>query len=307
MTQIFITGGTGFVGMHIIKLALKRGHKVTVLVRSEEKAKQILGDDKGLKFVKGNINDVDSMEIGMKGCEAVIHLVGIIYEIKKRGATFESVHIQGTLNVLEAMKRVGIKRLLHMSALGARPEANARYQKTKWAAEEAVKKSGLQWTVFRPTLIFGPEDDFINKFEKMTRILPFLPIIGNGKNRFQPIWIEDVANCYVQAIEDNATIKKAYGLAGPDVFTFEELMKLMLKVKNRRRLIIKMPKTLVIFNIKILEKILDPPPISMDQLIMLDDDNVCSTEMLCDLDKMLKTFKIEHRGVGVTIKDYLEN
>ncbi|NIR08986.1 MAG: sugar nucleotide-binding protein, partial [Candidatus Aminicenantes bacterium] len=89
--------------------------------------------------------------------------------------------------------------------LGARPNAKARYQKTKWAAEEAIRKSNLQWTVFRPTLIFGPEDDFINKFEKMTRYMPFLPVIGSGKTRFQPIWIEDVANCYVQAIENSNT------------------------------------------------------------------------------------------------------
>ncbi len=305
MSHIFITGGTGFVGRHIIKLALKRGHNLTVLVRSKEKASQIFGQNKDLKFIKGDINDVDSMERGMKGCDSVIHLVGIIYEIKKRGATFEAVHLQGTLNVLEAINRVGIKRLLHMSALGARPEAKARYQKTKWAAEEAVKKSGLQWTVFRPTLIFGPEDDFINKFEKMTRRLPFLPIIGSGRNNFQPVWIEDVANCYVQAIEDKKTIEKAYGLAGPDVFTFEELMKLLLRVTNRKRFIVKIPKTLAIFNTKILEKILDPPPISMDQLAMLDDDNVCSDEMLCNLDKTLKTFQIKHRGVEETIKEYI--
>jgi NADH dehydrogenase len=302
---VFITGGTGFVGRHIIKLALEQGHNVTALVRSEEKAKRVLGINRKLKFVKGDITEKGSLERGMKGCDTVIHLVGIIYENRKMVSTFEAVHIQGTLNVLEAIKKAGIKRLLHMSALGARPDATARYQKTKWAAEEAVKKSGLQWTIFRPTLIFGPEDDFINKFEKMTRRLPFLVIIGDGKTKFQPIWVEDVARCYVQAIEDNDTIGEAYGLAGPEVYTFEDLMKILFKVTGRKRLILKMPLWLAVFNTKILEKILDPPPISMDQLIMLRDDNVCRQEMLCDMKKMLSTFKVEHRRVERTIKEYL--
>ncbi len=305
MAHIFITGGTGFVGRHIIRLALKKGHQVTALIRSIEKARQVLGEESDLKFVKGDISDPESLQQGMKDCDAVIHLVGIIYEIRKKGAVFEAVHYQGTLNVLKAIEKTGIKRLLHMSALGARPNAKARYQKTKWAAEEAIRKSNLQWTVFRPTLIFGPEDDFINKFEKMTRYMPFLPVIGSGKTRFQPIWIEDVANCYVQAIENSNTIGEAYGLGGPEVFTFEDLMKLMLRVKNRKRLILKIPKKLAIFNTKILEKMMDPAPLSMDQLIMLDDDNICSKEMLCDLNKMLDTFKIEHRRVEETIREYL--
>jgi NADH dehydrogenase len=305
MTRVFITGGTGFVGRHIIKRALDEGYKIVALVRSEKKAGQVLGDRKELEFVSGSIADGTVMEKGMKSCDAVIHLVGIIYESRKKGATFEKVHFQGTLNVLDSVKKSGVKRYLHMSALGARPSGRARYQKSKWAAEEAVRKTSLDWTIFRPTVIFGPEDDFINRFEKMSRTLPFVPVVGDGKNKFQPIWVEDVASCYVNALDNPKTIGKAYGLAGPKIYTFEELIKTILKVKGRRRLIIKMPMKLARFNAKILEKILDPPPLSIDQLIMLEDDNVCSKEMLCDMKSMLDTFDFEHRRLEDVVKDYL--
>jgi NADH dehydrogenase len=304
MARVFVTGGTGFVGRHIIKKAVKDGHTIVALIRSEEKAREVFKDTPGVEFVKGDINKKNTMIEGMKGCDAVIHLVGIIYEIKKKKATFEKIHYGGTRNVLKAVEKAGVKCYLHMSALGARPMVKSRYYKTKWAAEKLVTQSGLDWTIFRPSVIFGPEDDFINKFARMAGKPPFVPIVGDGQNKFQPIWVEDVASCYVQALKDKKTIGKAYGLAGPEVFTFEEIIKIILRVLGKKRLILKMPISLAKFSVKILERLMDPPPLSTDQLIMLGDDNICSQKMLCK-PEMIKKFDIEHKRLEETIKDYL--
>ena len=131
-----------------------------------------------------------------------------------------AVNVEGTVNVLEAAKKAGVKRYLHMSALGTRPNARSRYHQTKWAAEEAVRKSGLAWTIFRPSMIYGPHDISINVLAKLLRRSPFVPIFGKGTARIQPISIENVAKCFVAAIKNDETIGKTYDLAGPEAFTW---------------------------------------------------------------------------------------
>lgn len=304
MVTISITGGTGYVGRSIIRTAVAHGHKVKAPVRSEEKAEKLFGELTDVEFAKGDISDSASLLDGMRGCDAVIHLVGIIVEMPRKGVTFEKIHYQGSMNVVDAAKEVGIKRFIHMSALGTRPSGISNYHRTKWAAEEYVRKSGLDYTIFRPSIIFGQEDAFINFFADIIRKSLFVPLIAGGKNRLQPVWVEDVAECFVQAVENEKTIGKAYGLVGPDVFTMSELMDVVLRVMGKRRIKLSLPMSLAKINASVLEKIMEAPPLTKDQLIMLQGDNVCTGEMLCDPAAM-RDFDLEMASVEEKIKEYL--
>src|SRR5205823_9932145 len=161
------------------------------------------------------------------GCDTVIHLVGIIREHKSRGITFDRIHRQGTVNVIDAAARAGARRFLHMSALGARPGARARYHQTKWAAEEAVRESPLAWTIFRPSVIYGPGDGFISLLAGMVRRLPVVPVIGDGRQRLQPVAVEQVAAGFARAVTVEASVKQAYAVAGPDAVSMVDLLTML--------------------------------------------------------------------------------
>src|SRR3989304_8264423 len=177
--MILITGSTGFVGRNIVKKAKEKGLKLKCLVRSPERARSVLGDN--IEFAQGDVLNSNSLDKAMEGVEAIIHLVGIIVETK--GASFENVHYHGTVNVVEAAKKAGVKRYLHMSALGTRADAESRYHKTKWQAEENVRNSGLDWTIFRPSVIFGSEDEFINMFIRMIKLSPIIQSLEEEKGK----------------------------------------------------------------------------------------------------------------------------
>lgn len=304
MAAIFITGGTGYVGRSIVRTAVAHGHKMRVLIRSQKKAEKVLGGLSGVEFIPGDTFNRASLVEGMKGCDTVIHLAGIIVELPRKGVTYEKIHRQGTVSAVDAAKETGIKRYVHMSALGTRPGARSMYHKTKWAAEEYLRKSGLDYTIFRPSIIFGKEDAFSNLFASIIRKSPFVPLIGGGKNKLQPIWVEDIAEFFVQAVERKETVGKAYGLGGPDIFTMSELMDMILKVMGRRRIKLNMPIPLASLNASIFEKILETPPLTKDQLIMLQEDNICSEETLCD-PALLTDFDIELKSVEEIISEYI--
>ena len=157
----------------------------------------------------------ETLERGMAGCDTVIHLVGIIREQPATHATFERVHVQGTVNVLESAAATGVRRYLHMSALGTRAEARSRYHRTKWAAEEAVRSSPIPWTIFRPSIIYGRGDEFVNMLAAMIRRYPVTPVIGDGLQRLQPIPVEHVAEGFARAVALDGTAKHVYPVGGP--------------------------------------------------------------------------------------------
>ncbi len=277
MERIFITGGTGFVGSHIINALYESGYETVALVRSIEKARK-KNIDKKAELVEGDILDTSSLKIGMKDCEAVIHLVGIIREIK--GATFEKIHYIGTKNVVEAAKSVGIERFLHMSALGTRKNARSRYHKTKYMAEEYVRASGLKYTIFRPSVIFGEGDEFINKLISLTK-LPIIPIIPSG--RLMPIYVKNVAEAFVKSLENEKSFYKTYELCGTCFYTIEEIIDLILKIKGAKRLKMRIPYSLVKILAKFLEKFPNQP-LNTDQVVMLSENNICrDNEFIHDL------------------------
>jgi len=175
--RVLITGATGFVGRAVCEAVVREGHSVRGMARGS-RSQALETPDAGMDWFRGSVLSPDDLRRALQGCDAVIHLVGIIGEIGDQ--TFERVHQEGTLRVVEAALSSGVRRMIHMSALGTRPAAVSRYHQTKWAAEEAVRGSGLDWTVFRPSVIYGPGDGFVNLFARMSRWSPVLPVIGRG-------------------------------------------------------------------------------------------------------------------------------
>jgi uncharacterized protein YbjT (DUF2867 family) len=274
--RVFITGGTGFVGRSIVKRALAEGHQVICLVRNRERAKEI--EALGVQCPVGDILDQASLIPAMRGSDAVMHLVGVITEIGK--ATFEAIHYQGTVNVVSASKEAGIKRYVHMSALGTRQNAVSRYHQTKWQAEEYVRTSGLDFTIFRPSIIFGRHDQFINTFIRLIRLSPIVPIVGAGTTRVQPIWVEDVAACFTQSLQKEQTIGKVYELGGPEPISLEGLIDILIQRMKKSRLKIHVPVSMMKINAAIMELILPRPPLTREMLTMLQEDNTCDAALI---------------------------
>ncbi len=221
--------------------------------------------------------DAASLEGAVDGMEAVIHLVGIISEAGE--STFENVHTRGTRNIVTATRQAGTRRFVHMSALGTRPNAASRYHQTKWAAEELVRHSGLDFTIFRPSLIYGPQDQFINLFARMIRRSPVVPVLGNPRARFQPVPVEAVAAAFAKSLGEPKSIGRTYDLCGPEALTLSEIVGQIMDVVQRRRLKLQVPPGLARCQAVFLEFVFrrllgKAPPLNRDQLIMLQEDNV---------------------------------
>jgi uncharacterized protein YbjT (DUF2867 family) len=273
--KVFVTGATGFVGQEIVRQLHQTGYPVRILVRNE-RAKETR-ERTGAEIHIGNILEADSLRGALKGIDAVIHLVGIISEVGE--STFENVHVRGTRNVVAAAQEQGVKRFIHMSALGTRLSAISRYHRTKWEAEEIVRRSGLEFTIFRPSLIFGPRDMFVNLFVKMIRFSPVVPILGRKDAKFQPVAIETVAGAFVKSLTEIRAVGQTFDLAGPETFTMLEIIDQILAAMKRRRLKVHVPAVISRIQAGFLEflfpKILrKAAPLNRDQLIMLQEDNV---------------------------------
>src|SRR5215470_2296490 len=231
--RIFVTGATGFVGRSVIHALRAEGYGVRCLVRRG--SERDLRGQEAIERVEGDVLARETLERGIAGCDTVIHLVGIIREQPASHATFERVHVQGTVNVLEAAAATGVRRYLHMSALGTRADARARYHRTKWAAEEAVRSSPIPWTIFRPSIIYGRGDEFVNMLAAMVRRYPVTPVIGNGQQRLQPIPVAHVAQGFVRALSVDASVKHTYDVGGPEPVTMVDLIDRVAAAMGRRR------------------------------------------------------------------------
>ena len=272
--KILVTGGSGFVGREVLRLLDATPHAVRVLAHQSTKLY-------GVEIRGGSVLDAASLDGAVAGIDAVIHLVGIISECGTN--TFENVHTSGTRNVLAAARAAGVRRFVHMSALGTRPDAVSRYHKTKWAAEEIVRQSGMDWTIFRPSIIYGRNDLFVNLFAGMSRFSPILPVIGLGESKLQPVPVEDVAACFVGSLIEPRSISQTLDLCGPEKLSFVQVLNIILSVTRRKRVKPHIPLGLARLQATLLEFVFPrflrkPPPLNRDQLIMLQEDNVGNPE-----------------------------
>jgi NADH dehydrogenase len=276
--MILVTGGTGFVGSHLIKRMRQENLPVRAVVRNPAKATGLL--DLGVEVVPGDVSDKASLERAVQGVERVVHLVGIIQEAP--GATFQSVHVDGTRNLVEEARKAGVRHFLFQSALGTRANAESKYHRTKWEAEELVRGSGIPSTVLRPSLIYGPGDQFTIRLSEMIRLSPVLPIIGSGSSRVQPIFINDVVACIVKAVTSEAYLNELYELGGPEQLTYEEVTRAIAAVLGVSRPALHLPLLFMRPLARVMETILPKAPITLDQLIMLQEDTVCSMKDIRD-------------------------
>jgi uncharacterized protein YbjT (DUF2867 family) len=276
--KVFVTGATGFVGEEILRQLHAAGHGIRMLAR-HPRSKSVQEDAArhGAEVHAGDVVDAPSLAGALEGIEAVIHLVGIISEVGTN--TFEKVHTRGTENMVTAAQQAGVKRFVQMSALGTRPNAVARYHRSKWAAEELVRRSGLDWTIFRPSIIYGSKDHFVNLFAAISRYSPVVPVMGSGRSRLQPVPVADVAACFVGALSKPHSIGQTYDLCGKDVLSFVGVLDAILAVTGRKRLKLHVPMGLARLQAAALEIIFPrllgkAPPLNRDQLLMLNEDNV---------------------------------
>ena len=269
--RIFVTGATGFVGRAVVPALRAHGYAVRCLVRRGSELD--LRGMEAIERVEGDVLSPDTLERNMAGCDTVVHLVGIIREEPSTLSTFERIHTQGTVNVLEAASATGVRRYLHMSALGTRPGARARYHQSKWAAEEAVRASPFPWTIFRPSIIYGPGDQFVNLFAGLIRRYPVVPVIGSGQQRLQPVTVEHVAEGFARAVEHGTSVKHTYEVAGPDAVSMVRLLDLIGAALGRARVRkVHVPIGVVRPATRLLHR-LPGFPLTPDQLLMLEEDN----------------------------------
>ncbi len=294
--KVFLTGGTGFVGREVTRQLLASGHQVRALVRSAGS----LQDTSGIETVVGDTTKPESLQGALDGCGAVIHLVGIIREFPAKQITFERLHTASAQNMLRAATEQGVQRFLHMSANGTRPDAVTDYHKTKWAAEEAVRQSGLDCTIFRPSLIFGPQDQFINMLAQLVRRLPLVPVMGDGQYRMQPVAVADVAAGFVKALETPESVGQIYHCGGPAAYSYDEILDLIGQALGKDR-VCKLHHPLFLMKpvVAVMQSI-PQFPMTSDQLQMLLEGNVCDPE------PWRITFGLELTELAAGIRSYLQ-
>jgi len=288
--KIFLTGATGFVGKTLLPELLKEDHAVRAALRFPEKGARLVaayhrnGD---FQYVAGDVVSGQSLEKGMEGCDAVIHLVGIIAEKGKN--TFESVHHLGTRNVVEAAKKTGIRRYIQMSALGARAGGVAEYQTSKWRGEEEVRQSGIACSILRPSLIYG-HGAFVDEMIGVMKQAPlFRPVPGNGQGKFRPISNDDVALCLMRALTTDASTGQTIELGGSDELTFNQVLDEIATSAGIRKPAINIPMPLMKIGAR-LAQLLPTPPVTIGQLNMLEEGSTC------DIEPMTRIFNFTPQG-----------
>jgi NADH dehydrogenase len=277
---IVVFGGSGFVGKQVVRALAKTGKRVRVAMRRPHLGVdlRVLGDVGQIQLVQANVRFPDSVDAALDGATGVVNLVGVLIENGKQN--FVALHTEGARAIAEAAKTRGIERLVHVSAIGAAPKG-ARYARSKFAGEEAVRDAVPSATILRPSIIFGPEDSFFNRFANMAKFAPALPLIGGGKTKFQPVFVADVAEAVVAALDRSDARGQTYELGGPRTYTYKQLMQFILSEIDRPRALIDIPFVfahplgmLVDWAFK-LNPLMDAP-LTEDQVQLLHKDNVVS-------------------------------
>ena len=276
---VTVFGGSGFLGMQVTRALAKRGYRVRVACRRTNLAYRsaLMGEVGQIQVMQANVRVPSSVERALEGADAAVNLVGVLFEQGRQ--RFHSLHAQGAKTIAEAAAARGVKTLIQVSAIGADADSGSKYARTKAEGEAAARQAVPTVTVVRPSIVFGPDDDFFNRFGALAGISPVLPLPGGGHTRFQPVFVNDVAAAIAGCITDPATRGKTYELGGPSVYSFKELMQLVLAQTQRGRLLVPLPWPLarLIGVAGDMASILPiAPPLTSDQVELLTQDNVCS-------------------------------
>jgi NADH dehydrogenase len=272
---VTIFGGSGFLGRHIVRALANDGWRIRVAVRKPNLAHFLLpmGRVGQIQLLKANVRDDNSVEGALRGAQAAINLIGIL---SQSGAqNFRALHADAAERIAQRASAHGVGRLLHVSALGASLNSPSLYARTKAQGEERVRQAFPGATIFRPSVVFGPEDDFFNRFAWLARLSPALPLIGGGRMAFQPVYVGDIAEAAKRVLSDAGTAGKTYELGGPEAMSFKAVLQLVLKETHRKRLLVPVPFAIARIQAAVLG-LLPKPLLTLDQLRLLESDNVVS-------------------------------
>ncbi len=279
---ITVFGGSGFVGKYVVRSLCRKGYRVRVAVRNPHLAgdQRLAGDVGQVQIVQANVRNRPSIERALEGADGVINLVGILFE--KGAQTFDGTQELGAKNVAELAAAKGITKLVQMSAIGADEDSKSEYAQTKARAEKNVLEVMPSARIVRPSIIFGTEDEFFNRFAAMSKVTPFLPNIGGGHTRFQPVFVGDVASGIIAALEAPSAAGRIFELGGPEIYTFKEILTYITREIDRPRVLVTLPFALakpVGYVMGALFKLwpFHSPPLTGDQVLLLQSDNVVGT------------------------------
>jgi uncharacterized protein YbjT (DUF2867 family) len=281
---ILVTGGSGFVGGHVVHELRGRDQMLRCLVRDSRKASKLAAW--GCELVQGDMTEPAALQRGVEGVDAVVHLVAIR---QGRERDFQRIMVEGTRDLLAAAKKAGVGRFVHMSALGTSEATRdlVPYYRAKWETEELVRASGIPYAIFRPSFVFGRDGGILRTFAKLARYSPVTPITGSGKQRIQPIWADDVATYFADAVRRDDVVGKTFELGGPDAVTWNEFWSRLKRTLGLRRPSIHVPMAFMRANALVTERLPGDIPLTRDLLKMLEHgDNVVSD------DKAVRTFQV---------------
>ena len=301
---VTIYGGSGFLGRHVARAIARTGARMRIAVRRPELAGHLqpLGSVGQIVPVQANVRFPDSLMAAAEDADAVINLVGILFPTGKQ--SFKAVQDEGARHVAEAAKAAGARAFVHVSAIGADANSSSVYARSKAAGEAAVRDVLPGAVIFRPSVVFGPEDDFFNRFAALARLFPVLPLIGGGHTRFQPVFVGDVARAVVAALESGVRGGAPYELGGPEILTMREVMTRVLDYSMRERLLVPVPFWAAKLKGMFLQ-LLPTPPLTVDQVRLLESDNVVSTTAI-EAGRTLEGLGIEPVAMASVVPYYLE-
>lgn len=299
---VTVFGGSGFVGRYLVRALARRGWRIRVAVRRPDLVGflQPMGSVGQIMAVPANVRSPESVRAAVSHADAVVNLVGILAETGKQ--TFAGVQDEGARNVATAAAEAGVTRFVQMSAIGADPESASLYARTKAAGERAAQELVPGAVVVRPSIVFGPEDGFFNRFAKMAKMSPVLPVVGPD-TRFQPVYAADVGAFVAAAVDGEVAEGRTYELGGPDVKTFRELLRMMLSITRRKRAIVAIPFGAAEMQARLLS-ILPNPPLTADQVELLKRDNVVSAAAIAE-GRTLAAAGIEPKSLATILPTYL--
>jgi NADH dehydrogenase len=278
--MILVSGGTGFVGSSAVRELVRRGQRVAVLSRDDEKVRKKFGDDVDAR--EGNVREPQTLIAAMQGVDVVVNAVQFPnspIENRRKGWTFEEIDLKGTRNQVDAAKAAGVRRFVYVSGAGASKDADKHWFRYKWEAEAYLRSSGLEWVIVRPTWVYGPDDVSLNRFLGFAKVLPFVPMFGNGEQMMQPVFVDDVGRVLTDAATRPEAANQLFELGGPERMSMNDVVKTALEVMGKKRRVLHQPvvigKTLGRF-----ASVMPGPPLSADSIDFITEPAVADTSNL---------------------------
>lgn len=296
MATTLITGATGYIGRHLIARLVAEGQRPRCLVRRSAGTDSLpVGK---VDLVTGDVTDPASLAAAARGADTVVHLASVVANVKESGTiSYARINDQGTANLVHAAKDAGVRHFLYLSGVNTVPGADGSYIRTRWNAEQHVRKSGIPYSILEPSILFGDRSAFFTALADLARVAPIVPVPGNGTLRFQPVWVEDVVTCIVRMLAEGGR-DDVVAIGGPEYYTYDELLDLIFKTLHRRRLKLHLPMPLMKVGAAGMQALLPRPPVTTAALDLFADDNVT------ELDAIPRRFGFQPRSLATDMAEH---